>query len=71
MGQKRIRARTAEELQAERVEAALYEAGQTGHAPRLVTDNPGQFLRDMYEVWHRQGGKEAGRWRNSIRKMRE
>ena len=25
----------------------------------------------MYDVWHRQGGKEGGRWRNSIRKMRD
>ncbi len=71
VGQKRIREKTAEELQAERVEAALNEAGRTGRAPGLVVENPGQFLRDMYEVWHRQGGKEGGRWRNSIRKMRE
>ena len=51
--------------------AALKETDHTGRAPAIVRENPGQFLRDMYEVWHRQGGKEGGRWRNSIRKMRD
>lgn len=71
MGRKDIEEKTPEELQAERVTAALDETDRTGHVPNFVRENPGQFLRDMYEVWHRQGGKEGGRWRNSIRKMRE
>jgi len=50
---------------------ALEETDRTGRAPMLIRENPGQFLRDMYEVWHHQGGKEGGRWRNSIRKMRD
>jgi hypothetical protein len=71
VGQKRKREKTTEELQAEQVLAALEEVEQSGRAPKLVTENPGQFLRDMYEVWHRQGGIVGGRPRNSIRKMRE
>lgn len=71
MGQKKQREKTADELQAERVTAALEQTDRTGRAPAIVRENPGQFLRDMYEVWHRQGGKEGGRWRNSIRKMRD
>lgn len=57
--------------QAERVIEALKETERTGQAPAFVRDNPGQFLREMYDVWHRMGGKEGGRWRNSIRKMRD
>lgn len=71
VGQKKPREKTADDLQTERVTAALEETDRTGRAPALVRENPGQFLRDMYEVWHRQGGKEGGRWRNSIRKMRD
>ncbi len=71
MGQKKPREKTAEELQAEKVTAALEETDRTGRAPAFIRENPGQFLRDMYDVWHRQGGKEGGRWRNSIRKMRD
>jgi len=71
VGQKKRTDPTAEERQAERVTSALEETDRTGRAPDIIKDNPGQFLRDMYEVWHRQGGKEGGRPRNSIRKMRE
>ena len=71
MGQRKTREKTAEDLQTERVTAALEETDRTGRAPAFVRENPGQFLRDMYDVWHRQGGKEGGRWRNSIRKMRD
>ncbi len=71
MGQKKPREKTADELQSERVTAALEETDRTGRAPAFIRENPGQFLRDMYDVWHRQGGKEGGRWRNSIRKMRD
>ena len=71
MGRRKIKEKTPADLQAERVETALEETDRTGRAPVVVRENPGQFLRDMYEVWHRQGGKEGGRWRNSIRKMRD
>ena len=71
MGHRKPREKTADELQAERVTAALEETDRTGRVPAFVRENPGQFLRDMYDVWHRQGGKEGGRWRNSIRKMRD
>ena len=71
VGQKRIKEKSPEELKAERVTAVLEETDRTGKAPAFVRESPGQFLRDMYEVWHRQGGKEGGRWRNSIRKMRD
>lgn len=71
MVQKKRSEKTAEDLQTERITAALEETDRTGKAPTLVRENPGQFLREMYEVWHRQGGKEGGRWRNSIRKMRD
>ena len=71
MGQNKTREKTADGLQAERVTAALEETDRTGRAPAFIRENPGQFLRDMYDVWHRQGGKEGGRWRNSIRKMRD
>jgi hypothetical protein len=71
VGQKKRTEKTAEEQQAERVTAALEETDRTGRAPAFIKEDPGQFLRDMYDVWHRQGGKEGGRWRNSIRKMRE
>ncbi len=71
MGKKRIKEKSPDELQTERVTAALEETDRTGRAPAFVRENPGQFLRDMYDVWHRQGGKEGGRWRNSIRKMRD
>ena len=57
--------------QSERILEALQEMDRSGRMPADVQSNPGQFLRDLYEVWHRQGGKEGGRWRNSIRKMRE
>jgi hypothetical protein len=71
VGQKRTKENDPAELQTERVTAALEETDRTGRAPASVRDNPGQFLRDMYEVWHRQGGKEGAHWRNSIRKMRD
>lgn len=71
MGQKKPREKTADELKSGRVTAALEETDRTARVPVFVRENPGQFLRDMYEVWHRQGGKEGGRWRNSIRKMRD
>ena len=71
MGQRKIKEKSPEDLKAERVTAALEETDRTGRTPLFVRENPGQFLRDMYEVWHRQGGKEGGRWRNSIRKMRD
>lgn len=71
MGQKVRRAKTAEELQTERVVAALEEIEKTGRTEKVVSESPGHFLRDMYEVWHRQGGLVGGRPRNSIRKMRE
>jgi len=71
VGRSRTKDKSSAELQAERVTAALEEADRTGHSPVHLRDNPGQFLRDMYEVWHHQGGKEGGRWRNSIRKMRD
>lgn len=71
MGKKKPREKTAADLKVERVNAALEETDRSGRAPAFVRENPGQFLRDMYEVWHLQGGKEGGRWRNSIRKMRD
>ena len=71
MVQKKRSEKTAEDLQTERITAALEETDRTGKTPDFIRENPGQFLRDMYEVWHRQGGKEGGRWRNSIRKMRD
>ena len=71
MVQKKRSEKSAEDLQTERITAALEETDRTGKTPPFVRENPGQFLRDMYEVWHRQGGKEGGRWRNSIRKMRD
>lgn len=57
--------------QTERVVRALEETDRAGRAPASIRDDPGRFLRDLYEVWHRQGGKEGGRPRNSIRKMRD
>ncbi len=71
VGHRKPREKTADELQAEKVTAALEETDRTGRVPAFVREKPGQFLRDMYDVWHRQGGKEGGRWRNSIRKMRD
>ncbi|MGI9503309.1 MAG: hypothetical protein ACR2RE_09675, partial [Geminicoccaceae bacterium] len=71
MVQKKRSEKSAEDLQTERITAALEETDRTGKSPSFIRENPGQFLREMYEVWHRQGGKEGGRWRNSIRKMRD
>ncbi len=71
MGQARVTQRSAADEQAERVVRALEETDRTGRAPASIRDEPGRFLRDLYEVWHRQGGKEGGRPRNSIRKMRD
>lgn len=71
MGRKKTKEKSPAEIQTERVTTALEETDRTGRAPVFVREDPGRFLRDMYEVWHRQGGKVGGRPRNSIRKMRE
>ena len=71
MGQRKSKEKSAEEQQTERVTAVLESVDEKGETPGFLRENPGRFLRDMYEVWHLQGGMEGGRWRNSIRRMRE
>ena len=43
---------------------------ELGEVPREVADQPGEFLRKFYSAWYENGGKVAGRPRNSIRRMR-
>lgn len=49
----------------------LKKIDQTGIVPADISDNPGVFLRELYEAWHHNGGLVSGRYRNSVRHMRK
>lgn len=52
------------------VEELLQLVDHSNDIPYPISEKPGEFFRLLYEQWHNNGGKEAGRYdRNSFRKI--
>lgn len=60
--------RSSEKLK--KISDFLTEIDKSDAIPEDITDRPGDFLREFYEVWYLNGGLEGGKPRNSIRRMR-
>jgi hypothetical protein len=52
------------------VTATLQDIDRTGEIPSTVEENPGAFFVRFYDAWYANGGREGGKPRNSIRRMR-
>jgi hypothetical protein len=55
----------------DRIVQALVQVEAQGELPDLIRTAPGEFLRDLYKAWVENGGRDGGKNRNSIRRMRE
>ena len=56
----------------EEIEKTIRSIQETGRVPEAVTQNPGQFVRALYEAWIENGGKVGGRYnRNSLSRMKK
>jgi len=56
----------------EEVEKTIHNIQETGRVPDSVKQNPGQFVRALYEIWIKNGGKIGGRYnRNSLKRMKK
>lgn len=55
----------------EKIRSALTEIEETGVMPDCVTATPGAFLWEFYKAWVENGGRDGGKNRNSIRRMRD
>ena len=53
------------------IQKLLTEIDRAGVVPKWILIEPGMFMRAFYEQWHENGKTVGGRYRNSVRRMRD